>query len=65
MMNILSPIKQEDLRANFYNIVKGSAEDASVSSEMISQEEAREIPPEGTVLDLYTTNLLYKLKKGK
>ena len=35
MMNILSPVKQEDLRTNFYNIVKGSAEDASVSSEMI------------------------------
>ena len=65
MMNILSPVKQEDLRGNFYNIVKGSAEDASVSSEMISQEEAREIPPEGTILDLYTTNLTSQAKEGK
>lgn len=65
LMDILSPIKQEELRTEFYNILKGSAEDASVSSEMISQEEAREIPADGTVLDLYTTNLVTQAKDGK
>jgi type VI secretion system protein VasG len=65
LMDILTPIKQEELRTDFYNIVKGSAEDESVSSEMISQEEARAIPPDGTVLDLYTTNLVAMAKDGK
>ncbi|MFO7523900.1 MAG: type VI secretion system ATPase TssH [Ignavibacteriaceae bacterium] len=65
LMDILSPIKQEELRTEFYNILRGSVEDASVSSEMISQEEAREIPADGTVLDLYTTNLVTQAKDGK
>ncbi|HSL90481.1 MAG TPA: type VI secretion system ATPase TssH [Ignavibacteriaceae bacterium] len=65
LMDVLSPIKQEELRTEFYNIVRGSVEDASVSSEMISQEEAREIPADGTVLDLYTTNLVAQAKDGK
>jgi len=65
LMDILTPIKQEELRTDFYNIVKGSIEDESVSSEMISQEEARAIPPDGTVLDLYTTNLVAMAKDGK
>jgi type VI secretion system protein VasG len=65
LMDILSPVKQEDLRTEFYNIVKASVEDESVSSEMISQEEARAMPQDGTVLDLYTTNLVTQAKDGK
>lgn len=65
MMDLLSPIKQEELRTEFYNIVRGSVEDASVASEMISAEEAKEIPADGTVLDLYTTNLVKQAKDGK
>ncbi len=65
LMDILSPVKQEELRTEFYNIVKGSAEDESVSSEMLSQEEAKAIPQDGTVLDLYTTNLVAQAKDGK
>lgn len=65
LMDILSPIKHEELRTEFYNIVKASAEDESISSEMISQEEARAIPADGTVLDLYTTNLVSQAKDGK
>lgn len=65
LMNILAPVSEEGLRKEFYNIVKGSAEDASVSSEMVSKEEAAEIPPGGTVLDIYTTNLTQMAKDGK
>jgi type VI secretion system protein VasG len=65
LMDILSPIKQEELRNEFYNILKVSVEDESVSSEMISQDEAKAIPPDGTVLDLYTTNLVTQAKDGK
>lgn len=65
MLDILSPIKQEELKTEFYNIVKGSVEDASVASEMISSEEAKEIPTDGTVLDLFTTNLTAQAKEGK
>lgn len=65
MMDLLSPIKQEELRTEFYNIVRGSVEDASVASEMISPEEAKEIPTDGTVLDLYTTNLVKQAKDGR
>jgi type VI secretion system protein VasG len=65
MLDILSPIKQEELKTEFYNIVKGSVEDASAVSEMISPEEAKEIPADGTVLDLFTTNLTILAKDGK
>lgn len=65
LMNILSPIKQEELKTEFYNIVKGSVEDASVASEMISADEAKEIPADGTVLNLFTTNLTAQAKDGK
>jgi type VI secretion system protein VasG len=65
LMDILSPIKQEDLRSDFYNIVKGSSEDPEVASEVISQEEAREMAPGETVLDLFTTNLTLQAKEGK
>ncbi|MGE5679635.1 MAG: type VI secretion system ATPase TssH [Bacillota bacterium] len=65
MMDIFSSIKQEELRTEFYNIVKGSAEDAAVSTEMLSKEEARELPAGTTVLDLYTANLTAAAKEGK
>lgn len=65
LLNILSPIKQEELKTEFYNIVKGSVEDASVASEVLSPEEAKEIPADGTVLDLFTTNLTAQAKDGK
>ncbi len=65
LMDVLSPVKQEELRTDFYNIVRGSAEDENVSAEMLSQEEAKAIPPDGTVLDLYTTNLVSQAKDGK
>ena len=65
MMDVLSNIKLEELKTEFYNIVKGSVEDEAVSSEMLSQEEAKEIPPGGTVLDLYTSNLTQQAKDGK
>ena len=65
MLDILSPIKQEELRTEFYNIVKGSIEEPSGSSEVISQEEARELPADATVLDLYTANLTAQAKEGK
>ncbi|MDT3697572.1 MAG: type VI secretion system ATPase TssH [Ignavibacterium sp.] len=65
LLNILAPIKQEELKTEFYNILKGSVEDASVASEMLSAEEAKEIPADGTVLDLFTTNLTAQAKDGK
>ena len=65
MMDILSPVKEEDLRTNFYTIVKGSVEDPDVASEVISPEEAREMAPGETVLDLYTINLTKEAKEGK
>jgi type VI secretion system protein VasG len=65
LMDELSIIKQEELKSDFYNIVKGSIEDEAVASEIISQEEAKEIPPGGTVLDLYTSNLTQQAKDGK
>ncbi|MGE5795379.1 MAG: AAA family ATPase, partial [Ignavibacteria bacterium] len=65
LMDILAPVKQEDLRTNFYEIIKGSAEDPEVASEVISQEEAREMAPGETVLDLYTSNLTAQAKEGK
>ncbi len=65
MMDILSPIGGEDLRTNFYSIVKGSAEDPEVSAEVISPEEAREMAPGETVLDLYTVDLTKEAKEGK
>ncbi len=65
LMDILTPVKQEDLRTNFYDIIKSSAENPEVASEVISQEEAREMAPGETVLDLYTANLTSQAKEGK
>jgi type VI secretion system protein VasG len=65
LMDVLSPVKQEELRNDFSNIIKGSSEDASVSGEILSSEEARELKPGETVLDLYTVNLVAQAKEGK
>ena len=65
LMDIFSEIKQEELRSDFYNFVKGSVENPDVASEIISQEDARELPADATVLDLYTTNLTAQAKDGK
>ncbi|RPI73336.1 MAG: type VI secretion system ATPase TssH [Ignavibacteriales bacterium] len=65
LMDVLSNVKQEELRTDFYKIVNGSAEDPAVASEVISKEEAQQIPPDGTVLDLYTQNLTVQAKEGK
>ena len=65
LMDIFSPINQEDLKADFYKIVAGSAEDALSSMETVAAETAAEIPPDGTILDVYTTNLTDQAKKGK
>jgi type VI secretion system protein VasG len=65
MLDILSPVKQEELKSEFYNIVKGSVEDATVAAEIVSAEEAKEIPSDGTVLDLFSTNLTALAKEGK
>ena len=65
LMDIFSPINQEDLRKEFYNIVAGSVEDAASSQEELPVEEAKAIPPDGTVLDLYTVNLTAEAKDGK
>jgi type VI secretion system protein VasG len=65
LMEVLSSVKLEELRNDFYKIVKGSAEDPAVASEMISPDEAREMKPGETVLDLYTVNLVAQAKEGK
>ena len=65
LMDVLSPIKQDDLRGEFYKIVQGSAEDPVRGTEALSAETAREIPPDATVLDVYTANLTEQAKQGK
>jgi type VI secretion system protein VasG len=65
LMDVLSKINQESLRAEFYKIVAGSIEDAGESLETLPVEEARELPPGATVLDVYTTDLTDEAKKGK
>jgi type VI secretion system protein VasG len=65
LMDILSPINQEELKADFYKIVSGSIEDEATSLEELPAEEAKEIPPGGSVLDIYTTNLTAQAKEGK
>ncbi|MGH7496391.1 MAG: type VI secretion system ATPase TssH [bacterium] len=64
LMEVLTPIKPDELRSEFYVIVAGSAEDAAAAEEL-PPEEAKEIPPGGSVLDLYTTNLTAQAKAGK
>ncbi|HEX2961514.1 MAG TPA: type VI secretion system ATPase TssH [Ignavibacteriales bacterium] len=65
MMDLFTNVKQDELRQEFYNIIRGSAEDATASTEMIPKEEARELPAGATVLDLYATNLTSVAKEGK
>jgi type VI secretion system protein VasG len=65
LMEILSPINQEQLKADFYNIVANSVEDQAASAEELPAEEAKEIPPGGTVLDIYTSNFTQFAKEGK
>jgi type VI secretion system protein VasG len=65
LMDVLSSINQEELKSDFYKIVTGSVEDAAASTEALPVEEAKEIPPGGTVLDIYTTNLTLQAKEGK
>ncbi|MGB3861097.1 MAG: type VI secretion system ATPase TssH [Candidatus Aminicenantaceae bacterium] len=65
LMDLLSPINQEELKSEFYKIVTGSVEDEAASVEALPAEEAREIPEGGTVLDIYTTNLTIQAKEGK
>jgi type VI secretion system protein VasG len=65
LMETFSPINQEDLKADFYKIVAGSTEDGLSSMETVPAETAAEIPPDGTVLDVYTTNLTDQATKGK
>ncbi len=65
LLDVLGRIKTEELRSEFYQIVAGSAEDSGAAAEELSSEEAKEIPPGGSVLDLYTTNLTAQAKAGK
>ncbi|MEE9430005.1 MAG: AAA family ATPase, partial [Melioribacteraceae bacterium] len=65
MMGIFSPIKEDDLRTEFYKIVQGSSEDAHSGTDGLPEETVKEIPPDGTVLDLYTMNLTQQAKDGK
>jgi len=65
LMDILSKINQEELKADFYKIVAGSVEDKAEGMEALSAETAKEIPPGGNVLDVYTTNLTAQAKDGK
>jgi len=65
LMDVLSRIKAEELRSEFYQIVAGSAEDSGAAAEELPAEQAKEIPPGGSVLDLYTTNLTGQAKAGK
>jgi len=65
LMDILSPINQEELKSDFYKIVTGSVEDEATSMETLPAEEVKEIPPGGSVLDIYTTNFTSQAKEGK
>lgn len=65
LLEILSSISQEELRSKFYSIVAGSVEDAGAAAEALPVEQAKEIPPGGSVLDLYTTNLTAQAQAGK
>ena len=65
LMDLLSKINQEELKADFYKIVAGSVEDKAEGMEQLPAEEAKQIPPGGSVLDVYTTNLTAQAKEGK
>ena len=65
LMDILGSINQEQLRGDFYKIVSGSDEDVTAGVEALPGDTAKEIPPGGSVLDLYTLNLTAQAKEGK
>jgi len=65
LLEILGAINQEGLRSAFYAIVAGSAEDSGAAVEALPAAQAKEIPPGGSVLDLYTTNLTAQAQAGK
>jgi type VI secretion system protein VasG len=65
LMELFSRINQEQLRADFLNLVAGSDEDTTASVEALPAETAREIPAGGSVLDLYTSNLTAAAQAGK
>jgi len=65
LMDFLSKINQEELKTDFYKIVAGSVEDKAEGMETLSAEEAKQIPPGGSVLDVYTTNMTAQAKEGK
>jgi type VI secretion system protein VasG len=65
LMDIFSKINQEDLRSNFKKIVAGSVEDEESAYETVPADTAREIPADGSVLDVYTVNLTKEAKEGK
>jgi type VI secretion system protein VasG len=65
LMDVLTPVKQEELRTDFYKIVAGSIEDAASAIESLPADEAREIPEGGSVLDIYTMNLTKQAQEGK
>jgi len=65
LMDDLGIINQEELRDKFYAIVAGSVEDAAVATDTLTPEEAKQIPPDGSVLDLYALNLTAQAREGK
>ena len=65
LMDVLSPINQEQLRAEFYNIITGSVEAGDSSMENVPAGDVTESPADATVLDLYTANLTQQAKDGK
>lgn len=65
LMDVFSKINQEDLRTHFKKIVAGSVEDEESAYETVPADSAKEIPADGTVLDVYTTNLTKEAKDGK
>jgi type VI secretion system protein VasG len=65
LMDTLVTVNQDELREKFYEIVRGSGEDATASGEALPPEEAKEIPAGGSVLDVYTTNLTAQAKEGR
>ena len=65
LWEVLKTVFQEDLRAGFHNIVSGSVENVASSGEQVPQEVAKEIPKDGTVLDLYTVDFTAQARAGK
>lgn len=62
---VLKTVFQEDLRANFHDIVAHSIENTTTANERVPREVARELPKDATVLDQYTVNFTEQAKAGK